>query len=140
MDRWTDGQMDRWTGVSGLSFPITPRRPGASFNWFAFAHPHSMFAFGLRRIHRGAGHLLCVNMRHIHSERWAEMRRERVGGQAESASVPFQTREEYNKWLLSGILIYFSIHLDEFRIPAAPARLSSFLRHTSHLIHRFLFF
>lgn len=61
-------------------------------------------------------------MRHINSERWVEMIHEGVGGQAESASVPLQIREEYNKWLLSGILIYFSIQLNEFRIlPPAPA-------------------
>lgn len=39
-----------------------------------------------------------------------------MGGRAESASVLLQTLEEYNKWLLSGILIYFSIQPDGFRI------------------------
>lgn len=50
----------------------------------------------------------------INSERQGEMIHEGVGGRAGLALLPLQTREEYNKWLLSGILIYFSIHLDEF--------------------------
>lgn len=61
----------------------------------------------------------------INSERRVEMIHEGVGGRAGLASLPLQTREEYNKWLLSGILIHFSIQLDGFCSGAFVIRLVS---------------